>query len=394
MPAKVLIITSLFAVPWNDTFAAYNQTQFGLLSQQMDVSILVPISCISFIKNPLAYWRFKRQMAKRWPNVDYVVFWHGPSVSHFSYPVFLLLSLMLQRFPTLFLKRWDCLLGSWGFPDSVTTVIIGKLTHTPVVVQVHGSDVNMFTFKLLHRVQIRWALNQSCAVIAVSKAMAVRLGQIGVDTKRTTVLYNGVDPLRFHLIDKHTARAEHGIGQDDEMILFVGVMLVAKGCAELLNAFSALAQRRPFAKLVYIGDGPLKKRLQAKADQLCLRDRVRFIGWVAHAELASWFSAASVFCLPSYAEGVPSVVLEAMACGTPVVATDVGGIGEVLPEFAGLLIPPHDIRALESALDLALDSPWDRQRTIDHTLVFDWAKNVKNLKEILEGAMQSVIWRK
>ncbi len=387
MPAKVLIITRLFAVPWNINFAIYNQHQFGLLAKQMEVSILVPISWVDFIKNPLAYWRFKRQAVKRWPNVDYIVFWHGPGFTHFFNSIFLLLSLMLQRFSTIFIKRWDCLLGSWGFPDAVTAVIIGKLTNTPVVVKVHGSDVNIFTYKWLRRVQIRWALNRARAVLAVSKAMAARLAEIGVDSGHTKVLYNGVDPSYFHPIDKSTARAEQGIGPDDEVILFVGILLASKGCNELLAAFLNLTKKRPLAKLVFIGDGPLKKKLLAQVNARDLGDKVHFPGWVEHSKLPSWFSAASVFCLPSYSEGVPNVVLEAMACGTPVVATAVGGIGEILPEFAGILIQAHDAMAVEVAIDRALNSRWDRQRTIAHALTFEWAKNLKKLKEVLEGAM-------
>lgn len=386
MSSKVLIITNLFADPWSPTRATFNQQQFSRLAEQMDVTIMVPVSWIPFIKNPLGYWRLKRQAQATWPNVDYVVSWYIPGVARGLHGLSLFLSLALQRFPTLFLRRWDCLLGSWGFPDAVAAVAIGKLTGTPVVVKVHGSDVNVFTQHAAHRVQIRWALNQARAVVAVSKALAARLKEIGVRPDHTTVLYNGVDPVRFHPVDMQAARAEHGIGPDDEVILFIGNILSTKGCAELFDAFANLAQRRPRARLVFIGDGPLKKPLLAQAAQLGLADRVRFPGRVAHAKLAPWFSAASVFCLPSYAEGVPNVVLEAMACGTPVVATDVGGIGEILPEFAGTLIPAKDAKALEAAIDKSLATTWDRARTVAHTQRFDWAKNVSALKQIIEGA--------
>ncbi|MBN2400144.1 MAG: glycosyltransferase family 4 protein [Candidatus Aminicenantes bacterium] len=388
MPPKVLIITRLFAVPWNTNFAVYNQHQFALLAEHMEVSILVPISWVIFIKNPRAYWRFKRQARTRWPHADYFVFWHAPRFFQFSHPFFLLLSLICQRFSTLFLKRWNCLIGSWGFPDAITAVFLAKLTRTPVVVKVHGSDVHVFTHKRLLRVQMRWALNRAHTVIAVSKAMAARLAAIGVEPGRTKVLYNGVDALRFHPMNQYSARDEHGIGPDDEVILFVGILLASKGCNELLEAFANLAKKRPLAKLVFIGDGPLKKKLLARVDALGLVDRVHFLGWVEHCQLPSWFSAASVFCLPSYSEGVPNVVLEAMACGTPVVATAVGGVGEILPDFAGLLIPPHDEIALEIALDHALNSPWDHQRAMAHAAAFNWDKNVKILTEILAGAIQ------
>jgi len=388
MSAKVLIITNLFADPFGPTRATFNQQQFGRLSEQMDVTVMVPVSWVPFIKNPRAYWRLKRETQARWPNADYVIFWYVPGVARGLHSVFLFLSLLLQRFPTLFLKRWDCMLGSWGFPDAVTTMALGKLTRTPVVVKVHGSDINVFTLKWLHRVQIRWALNQARAVVSVSKALAARMAEIGVRQGHTTVLYNGVDPARFHPVDKAAARAEQGFGIDDEVILFIGNILVTKGCGELMTAFCQIAARRPKAQLVFVGDGPMKKPLLAQAQACGLHERVHFPGRVAHAKLAPWFSSATVFCLPSYAEGVPNVVLEAMACGTPVVATDVGGIGEILPEFAGMLVPSHNAQALEAALDKALNTRWDRDRTVAYTLAFDWTQNVNTLKEILQGAMK------
>jgi glycosyltransferase involved in cell wall biosynthesis len=388
MSAKVLIITNLFADPFGPTRATFNQQQFGRLSEEMDVTIMVPVSWVPFIKNPLAYWRLKREAQAKWPNADYVIFWYIPGVARGAHSAFLFLSLVLQRFPTLFLKRWDCMLGSWGFPDAVATMAIGKLTRTPVVVKVHGSDVNVFTQQWLHRVQIRWALDQARAVVSVSKALAVRMRDIGVRNEKVAVLYNGVDPQRFHPVDMMLARERHSLAADEEMILFIGNILATKGCGELMEAFCQVAARRPKATLVYVGDGPMKKHLQARAKEQGLAERVRFPGRVAHAQLYTWFSAASVFCLPSYAEGVPNVVLEAMACGTPVVATDVGGIGEILPEFAGTLIPAKDAKALEQALEHALDGEWDRTRTVAHTASFDWTKNVRTLQNILEGAMR------
>jgi glycosyltransferase involved in cell wall biosynthesis len=119
---------------------------------------------------------------------------------------------------------------------------------------------------------------------------------------------------------------------------------------------------------------------------LGLQERVRFAGRVAHAELASWFACASVFCLPSHAEGVPNVVLEAMACGTPVVATDVGGIGEILPAFAGHLVPVQDVPTLTATIVQALATPWDRERIVAHMKPFDWDVNVSVLKGLIEGA--------
>ena len=385
MNKRVLIITNLFADPFGPTRATFNQQQFGRLSEQMNVRIMVPVSWVPVVRNPLAYWRLKQETQARWPQADYVIFWYLPVVGRGLHPLWLFLSLVLQRFPTLFLRRWDCIFGSWGFPDGVVAAVLGLLTRTPLVIKVHGSDINIFTQKWAHRVQIRWALNRARAIVSVSKALDMRMTEIGVVPGRTTVLYNGVDPQRFHPVDSVQARQRHGFGLGDEVILYIGNILSTKGCGDLLEAFGRLAVKRPQSRLVYVGDGGMRKALEARAAALGLQDRVRFAGRVAHTELVSWFACASVFCLPSHAEGVPNVVLEAMACGTPVVATDVGGIGEILPDFAGHLVPVQDVPTLAATIDKTLASAWDRERIVAYMKPFDWGVNVRALKGLIEG---------
>jgi glycosyltransferase involved in cell wall biosynthesis len=115
-------------------------------------------------------------------------------------------------------------------------------------------------------------------------------------------------------------------------------------------------------------------------------DHVALMGAVAHDTLGDWFRAADLLCLPSHNEGVPNVVLEAMACGTPVVATRVGGIPEVLPEYAGVLVPVQDQPALESALLEATSRSWDHDAIAAHARGFRWDDNIDRLEQILQDA--------
>jgi glycosyltransferase involved in cell wall biosynthesis len=384
---RVLIVTNLFADPFGPTRATFNQQQFSRLGEHMDVRIMVPVSWIPVVKNPLAYWRLKQATQRTWPQADYVVFWYIPGVARGLHGLFLLMSLLLQRAPTLLLRRWDVLLGSWAYPDGWATAVLGWLTRTPVVMKVHGSDINVFGQDPARRGQIRWALNRAHGVVSVSKALATRMTEMGVRPGRTTVLYNGVDPARFHPMDGQAARLAHGVAPDEEMILYIGNILVTKGCGELLGAFARIAASRPRATLVFVGDGGMRKALEARAAELGLAARVRFVGRVPHELLKGWFAAASVFCLPSHAEGVPNVVLEAMACGTPVVSTDVGGVGEILPDHAGILVQPKDEAGLTQALERALHQPWDRERTLAHAATFDWRRNVAELAGLLRSVM-------
>lgn len=388
MSLRVLIVTNLFADPFNPSRATFNQQQFARLARQLDVTVMVPVSWLEILRQPLAYRRLKREALQHWPFADYVPYFYIPAVGRRLHGAFLFLSLMLQRAPTLLSRRWDCLFASWGYPDAVAVAAVAALSGKPMITKVHGSDINAFTLEPARRRQICWALGRSRHVVAVSQALADRLAELGVDASRTTVLYNGVDPARFHPVPRDEARRALGFDAADRVVLYVGNVQSSKGCGDLMQAFALLRQRMPGLKLVYVGAGPLVRSLAEQAAATGAADDVRFPGRLLHEQIVQWFGAADVFCLPSHAEGVPNVVLEAMACGTPVVASRVGGIPEVLPEFAGVMVPAKDPPALAEALFTALHSTWDRPRITGHAAGFDWDTNVARLRALIEDAAE------
>jgi glycosyltransferase involved in cell wall biosynthesis len=141
------------------------------------------------------------------------------------------------------------------------------------------------------------------------------------------------------------------------------------------------------ARLIYVGAGPCRDALLERAAALGCPDRISLAGAVPHAALGDWFRAADLLCLPSHNEGVPNVILEAMACGVPVVATRVGGIPEVVPEYAGLLVPPRESASLSTALVDAAAREWDSSRIAAHASGFRWDDNVARLSGILQTAV-------
>lgn len=386
MSGGVLVITNLFGYPWDPTRAMFNQQQFDRLAERVRLSVIVPVSWVTVLRKPRAYWNARRDAAQRWRYVDYVIYWHLPGFARSLNAVFFLVSLLVQRLRKLLFHRWDCLIGSWAYPDAVAVSALGRVTGTPVIAKVHGSDINVFALPRLRRWQIRSGLNRCRSVVAVSRALAERLTSIGVDESRVEVVYNGVDEKRFRPLGQADARRELGFDGSKRMILFVGNLLASKGCGDLLDAVAQLAAQRNAPQVVYLGGGPAREELEARARALGLASSVKFGGKVAHETLARWFSAADVFCLPSHNEGLPNVVLEAMACGVPVVATRVGGIPEVLPEFAGILVPARDPRALADALARALDRTWDRGRIVGHASQFGWQSNIDRMCQIIERA--------
>jgi glycosyltransferase involved in cell wall biosynthesis len=141
------------------------------------------------------------------------------------------------------------------------------------------------------------------------------------------------------------------------LLLWVGRMVPVKGLDTLLAACERLKQANGDFQLCLVGDGPLRASLVAEVERRGLTDHVTFVGLVDHAQLGPWFRAADLTVLPSRSEGIPNVLLESLACGTPFVASDVGGIPEIASPTAGRLVPPDDPAALAAALKAALADP-------------------------------------
>jgi glycosyltransferase involved in cell wall biosynthesis len=177
---------------------------------------------------------------------------------------------------------------------------------------------------------------------------------------------NGCDFSIFHPGDRPAARRKLGIDPDAELVTYVGRISLLKGSAELTEAMIALSASHPRLRVAMIGEGAYKSEMEARASAAGIRDRFLFPGLLSSVQIAEWMAAADVFCLPSYSEGCPNVVVEAIACGRPVVATNVGGIPELVDESCGILIPPRDSRSLAEALERALSTSWDPERIRTH----------------------------
>ncbi|MFL5343029.1 MAG: glycosyltransferase, partial [Gemmataceae bacterium] len=237
-----------------------------------------------------------------------------------------------------------------AYPDGWAAVRLAKNLGVPAVLQVHGSDVlllDRFPARLRRTVD---ALQAADGVVAVSQDLAHRLQRLGISDARIRVIYDGVDTAVFQPGPKDAARDRVGVAGGDPVVLFVGNLVPVKGVDLLLKACARLAAERFPVHLVVIGQGPLRGPLEKLARELGITDSVRFAGSLPQDQLPDWYRAADLFALPSHSEGVPNVLLEASACGTPWVATRVGGIPEIADRGQSRLIPPNDAVALAQAL--------------------------------------------
>lgn len=380
MRLKILVLTNLFPSPWDPLRSPFNRQQFERLGKQHDVEVL---TAVDFRER---YSRKPSPLPVTGLRTDHFVFFYPPLIGRSLHACCWLASLLVQKLRHVRQLHADCMLVSWGYPDAPAASWLARRLGIPYVVKVHGSDLNVKAEQALLRPQIRYALQGAQAVVAVSQALADKAIALGVDPSRVHVIYNGVEPNLFSPGSRRDARDRLKLAHNERLLLYVGNLKDSKGCRDLLETFPHVLTTRPDTRLLFIGTGPCRDALLQRAAALGCADRMQLVGAIEHFALGDWFRAADLLCLPSHNEGVPNVVLEAMACGTPVVATRVGGIPEVLPDHAGMLVPARDRIALRGALIAALAATWDTQRISAHASRFRWDENIQRLGDILQSA--------
>jgi glycosyltransferase involved in cell wall biosynthesis len=287
------------------------------------------------------------------------------------------LSLALGAYPTLrrFVREgfdFDLIDAHYYYPDGVAAALLGKWLDKPVVITARGSDLNVLGTSWPARRMMRWAGRRAAGSVGVSSALVSILRGWGVDRTRLHVIRNGVDLQRFRPLDRFAARTATGTS-GTPVLLCVGNLVEVKGHDLVIEATARLTQTLPNMELIVIGDGPLRDRLQAQAEALGIACRVRFVGTVPNDQLAPWYSAADALVLASRSEGWANVLLEAMACGTPVVATDVGGSAEAIGDSdAGRLVLSRDVGTLADTIARAVSSLTDRGAVRLHAEGYGW----------------------
>ncbi len=261
--------------------------------------------------------------------------------------------------------RFDLIDAHFAYPDGLAGILLGRLFDVPVVVTLRGTEVRLARSRL-RRPQVVLVVRRAARVIAVSQSLADLAVSLGAPQDRVRVIPNGVDGGRFRPGPRADARKRLGLPADRPLIVSVGGLTERKGHHRVIAALPRLLLRHPGALYAAVGgpsvegnNEPLLRRLAAELD---LEGHVLLPGATPHEEIATWLQAADLFCLATANEGRPNAVMEALACGVPVVTTDVGGNREIVePGRDGLLVPFGDGPALERALETALERRWDHE---------------------------------
>jgi glycosyltransferase involved in cell wall biosynthesis len=214
----------------------------------------------------------------------------------------------------------------------------------------------------------------------------IALSQHGLEPNSITTIPNGCDTSIFHPGSREEARAAVNVASDARLLLYVGRLVAAKGLRELFAAWRTLAEKDAGLHLAFVGDGALMEELRTGATQSGMGERVHLPGIADAARVATWMRAANVFCLPSYTEGYPNVLVEALACGRPVVTTPVGGVVEIVDATNGLLVAPRDVPGLAAALRSALERNWD-DAELSRRFLRSWPDVARQTLAVCEAAI-------
>lgn len=356
----ISIITPMFPVP-DEPYRGKPIYQTVLALQKFaDIEVFCPSRVYPPFLSPRTYRHRRADRSYRPPGIE--------RVEYIEYGVFPFITrpwngylCERQIYPRLARSRSDIVLAFWVYPDGYAAVRAGHRLGKPVIVSARGSDVRRIDDPFTDRL-VRTTLRTADSIVTVSEELRERALELGAPPERTRTITNGIDRAVFHHQSRDMARRKLGLAADGRTILFVGWLSATKGLMELLEAFRSLAVQDAGLQLVCAGEGAFRPAMLEFAARNGLEARVHLPGGCNSETIAAWMNAADVFCLPSHSEGCPNVVVEATACGCPVVATAVGGTPTLVSPETGVLVPPRDAGQLAGALSAALARSWDRPR--------------------------------
>ena len=352
---RILIVTSQFPIAGEPNRGRPVYQTVRELSRLAEVKVISPVATYPRWAQPRSYLYRAAEDAQGVPGceVDYVRYPALPAISRpfNGHLCARALAAPLRAFAP------DVVLAYWLYPDGYGAMRAAHAAGVPFVAGARGSDLRVRD--AVSRRLTRPVVRAARRLLVVSEDLGrVAVDGYGAEPHRIRAIPNGCDASLFHPGDRSAARRALGMAEDAEVVLYVGRLVAEKGLRELLQASRRLSTERPRARVVLVGEGPLRGELDAAlaADPSL---PLQLAGAQAPADVARWMVAADVVTLPSYSEGHPNVLVEALACGRPVVATPVGGIPEVVDAANGVLVPARDADALAAALVQALQRDWD-----------------------------------
>lgn len=278
---------------------------------------------------------------------------------------------------------FDVIDAHYFYPDGVAAIMLGRYFRKPVTITARGSDISLIPNYTLPRRMILWAARRAAGLITVCRALKDAMVKLGVDAHRILPLRNGVDLNLFQPVDREKHREALGLKQFT--LLSVGYLVERKGHGLAIQALVSM----PDVELLIAGTGPDRGHLENLAKQLGVQNRVRLLGAIPHAELRYYYGAADALVLASAREGWANVLLESMACGTPVIASNVWGTPEVVeaPD-AGLLMQERTASGIVQAVSNLRAHYPDRAATRRYAERFSWDATTQGQLDLFQKILR------
>ncbi len=387
---KIAVLTNLYpsaARPRHGIFIEHRVRRIHA-SGQAQVRVIAPVPYFPFRHAAFGAWaegaRVPNDEVRHGIHVVYPRYTAVPKIGMSSAPA-LLAAAMIKPFRRMQESGFDpdAIDAYYLYPDGVAATLLARYFGKPIVLTALGSDVNIIPGYRVPRQMIRWAGAHAARITTVSHALKARLVDIGLAADKIVPVLHGVDQEVFQPPDDRDGlRARLGLTRPT--LLSVGNLIELKGNHLAIQALAEL----PEFELLIAGQGPEESALRRLAAKLGLAGRVRFLGLLHQQQLRDYYGAADALVLASSNEGIPNVLLESLACGTPVVATAVGGIPHIVesPE-AGKLMTERSVAALVAAVRGLFAAYPDRAATPRQVQHLTWDRTTQEHLDVVRAAL-------
>lgn len=388
---RLLVFSSLFPSPNDPTAGVFIRERMFRVGRHLPIVVVSPKAWSPFD------WLIRLRKPRFRPTSSYLAEQQGIAVYS---PRFFSLPGVLKHWDSTFmalgsyltlrkLKRefgFDLIDAHFGYPDGHAASLLARWFKKPLTITLRGSEKTYAETPAFRR-RISAAVHAADKVLGVSDSLRQLAVRLGAPEARTLAVGNAVDSQRFHPVDRTEARRRLGLDASDPVIVSVGWLIERKGFHRVIEVLPKLIEKYPALRYLIVGGATgadsMEAQLHQQVAELGIEQHVMFLGSMQPDELKWPLSAADLFVLATSREGWANVFLEAMACGLPVVTTDVDGNTEVVhkPEL-GETVPFGDSSALQVAIDRGLEKNWDKAAIRAHAEANSWDSRVSTLCEI------------
>ena len=380
---RIAVVTSYFPNSNLPTDGRYAYQTLRLLARRHEVQVFYPYAAYPSLLDGRRTRGAGFDPGFSVPDVN-VAYYKYPAIPFLSRPLNGLVAAQ-ALLPHVRNFAPDVILSYSLYPSGYAALKIAQALSVPVAAVAIGSDVYGIPDRFSRR-HTGSVLREIDCLITVSDDLCRAALSIGARSNASRTIYGGCDLSVFKPGDRVEARNKLGIEANSDAIVYVGRLDIKKGLRELVNAAYLLKPLRPNLQVYIVGSGPDKSQIESAIRSNGAGNYVHLMPACSFNEVALWMTAADATTLPSYREGCPNTIMESLACGRPVVATNVGGIPEIMSDECGQLVAPRDAVALSRALGSVLDRTWNADQ-----LSTQWGRGWEDCAEHLDNTCKWLI---